>query len=113
MFFRTIPNGITILYALTNHDKSTSAQNRNRNRNSDIEFPASCVQLNREHSYARVLFSSSIAYQASNILLYIIYIVRTIIPKSNLNVVETAISISLAQIYVTPHSPGSVQALQL
>jgi hypothetical protein len=54
MFFRTIPNsnGITILYALTIHDKSTSSQNRNRNRNSDIEFPASCVQLYREHSYS-------------------------------------------------------------
>ena len=78
MFFRTIPNsnGITILYALTIHDKSTSSQNRNRNRNSDIEFPASCVQLYREHSYSIVLFNSSIAYQVSNILLYIIYIVE-------------------------------------
>jgi hypothetical protein len=100
MFFRTIPNsnGITILYALTIHDKSMSSQNRNRNRNSDIEFPVSCVQLNREHSHTIVLFNSSIAYQASNILLYIIYIVRTIIPNSNLNVVETAISTSLTQI---------------
>ena len=57
MFFRTIPNsnGITILYALTIHDKSMSSQNRNRNRNSDIEFPVSCVQLNREHSHTIVL----------------------------------------------------------